>query len=242
MSTFSVTTPVRKWSCLTPSLTSSMSWPQHSTGHCHSSCPLIPRVEGNISTSLHEWSKMHALTDIIITSWPNDIKVVPHPLCPYWQHCETLPLKMALSSMVKFSLFLLWKGREYYNNYTSSIKESPKPSCSCVGVFWPGINKSHWRSCLSMWDLHPVSSPKCCSTPHSYANSIPPMVDVCLRHLNPGRSWLPHMQWRLLKDDPCPTSSIWPEQHHQNHLTAQGDVLRAQNSRDFSLWQWSSIH
>ena len=37
--------------------------------------------------------EMHALTDIIITGWPGDIKAVPHPLCPYWQHCKTLTVE-----------------------------------------------------------------------------------------------------------------------------------------------------
>ena len=36
-----------------------------------------------------------------------------------------------------------------------------------------------------MWDLHPVPSPKCCNTPRSYTNSVPPMADVCLGHLYP---------------------------------------------------------
>ena len=36
---------------------------------------------------------MHALADNIITSWPDDIKEVPYPLHPYWQHCETLTIK-----------------------------------------------------------------------------------------------------------------------------------------------------
>ena len=31
-------------------------------------------------------AEMHALADIIITGWPDDIKEVPHPLHPYWQH------------------------------------------------------------------------------------------------------------------------------------------------------------
>ena len=34
--------------------------------------------------------EMRALADLIITGWPEDIKEVPHPLCPYWQHLETL--------------------------------------------------------------------------------------------------------------------------------------------------------
>ena len=39
---------------------------------------------------------MHALADIIITSWPDDIKEAPCPLQPYWQHCETLTIKDGL--------------------------------------------------------------------------------------------------------------------------------------------------
>ena len=39
---------------------------------------------------------MHALTDMIITGWPDKIKVVPHPLHPYWQHHETLTMEDGL--------------------------------------------------------------------------------------------------------------------------------------------------
>ena len=41
-------------------------------------------------------SEMHALADIIITGWPDDIKEVPHPLHPYWQHCKTLTIEDGL--------------------------------------------------------------------------------------------------------------------------------------------------
>ena len=34
-------------------------------------------------------AEMHALTNIIITGWTDDIKEVPHPLHPYWQHHKT---------------------------------------------------------------------------------------------------------------------------------------------------------
>ena len=30
--------------------------------------------------------EMCALADMTITGWPDNIKAVPHPLCPYWQH------------------------------------------------------------------------------------------------------------------------------------------------------------
>ena len=40
--------------------------------------------------------EMRALTNLIFTGWPKDIKEVPHPLCPYWQHRETLTVEDGL--------------------------------------------------------------------------------------------------------------------------------------------------
>ena len=40
--------------------------------------------------------EMCTLTNMIITGWPNDIKAVPCPLCPYWQHWETLTVEDGL--------------------------------------------------------------------------------------------------------------------------------------------------
>ena len=39
---------------------------------------------------------MHILANIIITSWQDDIKAVPHALCPYWQHHEILTIEDGL--------------------------------------------------------------------------------------------------------------------------------------------------
>ena len=181
------------------------------------------------------------LTDMIITGWPDDIKAVPCPLCPYWQHWPS-PLKMALSYVEKPSSSLHQKGRGYYNNSTSSIKESPKPSCSHAWMcLLAGHKQSHKRSSSAVWDLHLVPSPKCCSTPHSYTKSILPMADVCHGHLYLGRNQLPDMWWLLFKYDPHLTSSIQPEQHWQSCLTAQRNVLRAWNSQSTLLWQQPSV-
>ena len=40
--------------------------------------------------------EMQALANLIITGWPEDIKEVPHPLHPYWQHQETLTVEDSL--------------------------------------------------------------------------------------------------------------------------------------------------
>ena len=78
--------------------------------------------------------EMCTLANTITTSWPDDIKVVPHPLCPYCNTVRPSLLKMALSYMEKPSSSLHQKGRWCYKNSTSSIKESPKPSCLHVDV------------------------------------------------------------------------------------------------------------
>ena len=82
----------------------------------HHAC-LSPEWKEAFQQAFMSDPEMHAIASIIITGWPDDIKAVPHPLHPYWQ-----PLKMVLSSVEKPSSFLPQKGRECYNNSTSSIK------------------------------------------------------------------------------------------------------------------------
>ena len=218
-----------------------MSWPWHTTGHCHPPCSPVPRAEGSIPTSLHECSWDACPHNIIITSWPDDIKSVPCPLHPYWQHSETLTIE---DGLVLHGEALVVPSLERESTATT-VSVPPRIHQGPVACMWMHLlaqyKQSHWRSCPSVWDLHLVPSPECCSTPHTYTNSILPMADVHHRHLYPRRSWLPHMQWLLLENDPHPMSSIWPEQHHQSHLTAQGNVLRVWNPRSPLLWQWSTI-
>ena len=44
--------------------------------------------------------------------------------------------------------------------------------------------QGHQRSSPSVWNLHLVPEPECCSTPHTYTNAISPMADVCHRYLH----------------------------------------------------------
>ena len=40
--------------------------------------------------------EMQALADLTVTGWPENIKEVPHPLHPYWQHRDTLTIEDGL--------------------------------------------------------------------------------------------------------------------------------------------------
>ena len=178
MITSSITGLVRKWPCLTSLLFQSISWPWHPTGHCHSPCSPVPRVEGSISTSLCEWSWDTCSCQHHHHQLARWHKAVPCPLHPYWQHCETLTIEDG---------FVLWRSPHCssFRKVESTATTAPVPSRnhqSLVAHAWIHLlawhKQRHWRSCLSLWDLHPLPSPKCGSTPHTYTKSIPPMADV----------------------------------------------------------------
>ena len=77
---------------------------------------------------------MHALTYMIITGWPHDIKAVPCPLCPYWQHQEILTMEDGLVLCGEALIIPLSERERCYNSSTSSIKEPPKHSCLLMDV------------------------------------------------------------------------------------------------------------
>ena len=87
--------------------------------------------------------KMCALTDMIITGWSDDIKVVPHPLCPYWQHQETLTIEDGLD-LCGEALIVPPSERErmlqQLHQYHQGITKAQLFMCGCV--FWLGINKA----------------------------------------------------------------------------------------------------
>ena len=84
-----------------------------------------------------------ALADIIITGWPDDIKEVPHPLCPFWQHHETLTIKDGLV-LCGEALIVPPSERErilhQLHQFNQGISKSQLLMCGCI--FWPGINKA----------------------------------------------------------------------------------------------------
>ena len=87
--------------------------------------------------------EMCALADMIITGWPNDIKAVPHPLCPYWQHCKALTIEDGLV-LCQEALIIPPSERErvlqQLHQFHQEITKAQLFVCGCV--FWPGINKA----------------------------------------------------------------------------------------------------
>ena len=87
--------------------------------------------------------EMCALADIIITSWPDDIKAVPHPLCPYWQHQETLTVEDGLVLHGEALVILPSERKrilQQLHQFHQGITKSQLLAGGCI--FWPGINKA----------------------------------------------------------------------------------------------------
>ena len=58
---------------------------------CHAH--ITPSCKETFQQAFINDPEMQALADLINTGWPKDIKEVPHPLHPYWQHRETLTIE-----------------------------------------------------------------------------------------------------------------------------------------------------
>ena len=86
---------------------------------------------------------MQALTDLIITGWPKDIKEVPHPLCPYWQHRETLPIEDGLVLRGEALVIPPAKMERTLHQLHQFHQGITKAQLLAHGhFFWPGINKA----------------------------------------------------------------------------------------------------
>ena len=107
--------------------------------HAH----LSPERKEAFQQAFVSTSEMCALTNMIITGWPDDIKVVPHLLCPYWQHCKTLTVEDCLVLHGE-ALIAFPSERErmlqQLHQFHQGITKAQLFTYECV--FWLGINKA----------------------------------------------------------------------------------------------------
>ena len=78
-----------------------------------------------------------------MTCWPKDIKEVPHPLHPYWQHRETLTIEDGLVLQGE-ALIIPPAKRERVLHQLHQFHQGITKSqlLTCGSFFWPGINKA----------------------------------------------------------------------------------------------------
>ena len=108
----------------------------------HHACIMPTHKEAFQQAFLND-PEMQALTDLIITGWPKDIKEVPHPLHPYWQHRETLTIKDGLVLQGE-ALIIPPVKRERVLCQLHQFHEGIMKSQLLMhgSFFWPSINKA----------------------------------------------------------------------------------------------------
>ena len=205
--------------------------------HAH----IMPNCKEAFQQAFINDPEMRALTDLIIAGWPKDIKEVPCPLCPYWQHRETLTIEESLVQQGE-ALIIPSAERESPASAASIPSRNNKVTVACTWKFLLAQHQQgHQRSSPPVWNLHMVPESECHSASHTNIHTIMPMADVCHRHLHAWRSWPPGSGQLLLEDDLHLTYSTWPKQHQQGCLAAEGDVCRAWHPQSPLLWQWPTI-
>ena len=148
---FFTTALVRKWPSQIHSLFKARPGPEIALDiTIHHTC-LSPVQKEALQLAFEMDVEMHALADIIIFGWPNDIKEVPHPLCPYWQDCESLTVEDLTCVPWGSSHHLsIRKGECPW--YSAPI--TPRHYQNTVTCPWLCLlawyQQGHWGSCLAM--------------------------------------------------------------------------------------------
>ena len=87
--------------------------------------------------------EMRALANLIITGWPEDIKEVPRPLHPYWQHRETLTIEDSLVLQGEALEIPPAKRERVLHQLHQFHQGITKSQLLAHGSYiWPGINKA----------------------------------------------------------------------------------------------------
>ena len=133
--------------------------------------------------------EMWALTDLIVTGWPKDIKEVPHPLHPYWQHRETLSIKDGLVLWGEALVIPPAKRERVLHQFHQGIM---KPQLLTSGSFsWPSINKAIEEVVCSVKPAHGsrVRTLQCLSHQHPHHHAHGRCVPQISSHSKELTTW-----------------------------------------------------
>ena len=107
--------------------------------HAH----IMPNCKEAFQQAFISDPEMWALTNLIISGWPENIKEVPHPLYPYWQHRKTLTIEDGLVLWGEALIIPPVKRTGSCTNLHQFHQGIMKSQLlACWSSFWPSINKA----------------------------------------------------------------------------------------------------
>ena len=173
-------------------------------------------------------NEMHALADIIISCWPDDIKEVPCPRCSYWQHHESVTVENGLVFCGQTLIIPPSEGRRSLvlcTNHTKALlKHSCFPMIVSSGLVSTRPLKKLFGNVKHAWDFRPRML-----LHHSHQHlHFTSLADMCIRHFYIGGHGLAHPWWFLFQGNPSMQLPSRPKQLCQNHPHPGG----------MGLWSW----
>ena len=124
-------------SCYTP-LAASVIPLDISVNHLH----IMPQKKINIQNAMHSDPTLHALVEMILSGWPEDICDVPMDLCPYHHAHDVLTVEDGII-LCGEALVIPPSERD---KVLQSIHEGHQEISKCQYhahqcIYWPGINR-----------------------------------------------------------------------------------------------------
>ena len=102
-----------------------------SVNHLH----ITPQKKIDFQDVVHSDPTLHALAEMILSGWPEDIQDVPMDLHPYHHARDVLTVKMASSYLVKLLSSPLQKGTRCYSLSMTATKEYPNANTMATNAF-----------------------------------------------------------------------------------------------------------
>ena len=167
-----------------------------SMNHVH----IIPQKKINFQDVVHSDLTLHALAEMILLGWPEDIHDVPIDLQPYHHACDVLTVEDGIILCGEaLTIPPLERDKVLQSIHEGHQGISKCQYCACQWFYWPGINedtKHAIEACTTCQHHHPQE-------PQQLIKPTPaPLMPMATPW---ALQWqqVPHHQWLLLKDALC---------------------------------------
>ena len=102
-----------------------------SVDHVH----IIPQKRIDFQDAMHSDPTLHALAEMILSGWPEDIRDVPMDLCPYHHAHDVLTVEDGIMLHGEALVIPLQKGTRCYSLSTKATKEYPNANTVPANAF-----------------------------------------------------------------------------------------------------------
>ena len=196
-----------------------------------------PEKKWDYQLAIQDDPLLHALADIILAGWPDNIKDVPKALRPYHGQCDSLTVEDGLILRGEAIIVFPGERRKILEQGHLGISKCQNRARQCV--YWPGINK----------DIEQLV--EACPTCQRHRPQEPrqplkptPLPDRAWQHLGADFMSFDRSEYLVIVNYYSKMPIVWKmptSQCSKNHHAPQGVICRTWNSRIHQVRQWIPV-